>query len=73
MSARPLSARPELAVLVATDTAGEGLNLQRAHLMVSYDLPWRPQPHRATVRSASTPHQTGGGLSPVEPRGCRHS
>jgi len=29
-------------VLVATDAAGEGLNLQRAHLMVSYDLPWNP-------------------------------
>ncbi len=29
-------------VLVATDAAGEGLNLQRAHLMVNYDLPWSP-------------------------------
>ena len=29
-------------VLVATDAAGEGLNLQRAHLMVNYDLPWNP-------------------------------
>lgn len=27
-------------VLVATDAAGEGINLQRAHLMVNYDLPW---------------------------------
>ena len=33
---------PALAVLVATDAAGEGLNLQRAHLMVNYDLPWNP-------------------------------
>jgi hypothetical protein len=33
---------PTLAVLVATDAAGEGLNLQRAHLMVNYDLPWNP-------------------------------
>ncbi len=31
-----------LRVLVATDAAGEGLNLQRAHLMVNYDLPWNP-------------------------------
>jgi superfamily II DNA or RNA helicase len=31
-----------VAVLVATDAAGEGLNLQRAHLMVNYDLPWNP-------------------------------
>ncbi|WP_354253523.1 helicase-related protein [Arthrobacter sp. UYEF21] len=33
---------PEVSVLVATDAAGEGLNLQRAHLMVNYDLPWNP-------------------------------
>lgn len=29
-------------VLVATDAAGEGLNLQAAHLMINYDLPWNP-------------------------------
>ena len=33
---------PEVAILVATDAAGEGINLQRAHLMVNYDLPWNP-------------------------------
>ena len=33
---------PGTRVLVATDAAGEGLNLQRAHLMVNYDLPWNP-------------------------------
>ncbi|MEU4537050.1 helicase-related protein [Streptosporangium sp. NPDC023825] len=33
---------PECRILVATDAAGEGLNLQRAHLMVNYDLPWNP-------------------------------
>ncbi|HEV8526242.1 MAG TPA: helicase-related protein [Actinomycetes bacterium] len=33
---------PECAVLVATDAAGEGLNLQQANLMVNYDLPWNP-------------------------------
>ena len=32
----------EVSVLVATDAAGEGINLQRAHLMVNYDLPWNP-------------------------------
>jgi len=30
---------PDVLVLVATDAAGEGINLQRAHLMVNYDLP----------------------------------
>ena len=29
---------PDTVVLLATDAAGEGLNLQRAHLMVNYDL-----------------------------------
>ncbi len=29
-------------ILVATDAAGEGVNLQRANLMVNYDLPWNP-------------------------------
>jgi superfamily II DNA or RNA helicase len=33
---------PDAIVLVATDAAGEGINLQRAHLMVNYDLPWNP-------------------------------
>ncbi len=33
---------PEVNVLIATDAAGEGINLQRAHLMVNYDLPWNP-------------------------------
>ncbi len=33
---------PTCAVLVATDRAGEGINLQRAHLMINYDLSWSP-------------------------------
>ena len=33
---------PDVQILVATDAAGEGINLQRAHLMVNYDLPWNP-------------------------------
>ena len=33
---------PEVQVLLATDAAAEGINLQRAHLMVNYDLPWNP-------------------------------
>ncbi len=33
---------PDVSILVATDAAGEGINLQRAHLMVNYDLPWNP-------------------------------
>lgn len=33
---------PDLEVLIATDAAGEGVNLQNANLMVNYDLPWNP-------------------------------
>ena len=33
---------PRCRILLATDAAGEGLNLQAAHLMVNYDLPWNP-------------------------------
>ncbi len=33
---------PNVKVLIATDAAGEGINLQRAHLMINYDLPWNP-------------------------------
>ncbi len=29
-------------VLVSTDAGGEGLNLQFAHIVVNYDLPWNP-------------------------------
>lgn len=33
---------PTVRILVATDAAGEGVNLQNANLMVNYDLPWNP-------------------------------
>jgi superfamily II DNA or RNA helicase len=33
---------PNVRVLLATDAAGEGVNLQNANLMVNYDLPWNP-------------------------------
>jgi len=32
----------ETQVMVATEAAGEGINLQFCHLMVNYDLPWNP-------------------------------
>jgi SNF2 family DNA or RNA helicase len=34
--------RDEGGVLVATDAGSEGLNLQFAHVLVNYDLPWNP-------------------------------
>ncbi len=33
---------PTTRILLATDAAGEGVNLQNANLMVNYDLPWNP-------------------------------
>ncbi len=33
---------PTVRILVATDAAGEGVNLQVANMMVNYDLPWNP-------------------------------
>ena len=33
---------PDVRVLIATDAAGEGVNLQNANLMINYDLPWNP-------------------------------
>ena len=33
---------PTVQILVATDAAGEGINLQVANMMVNYDLPWNP-------------------------------
>lgn len=33
---------PTVRVLLATDAAGEGVDLQNANLMVNYDLPWNP-------------------------------
>ena len=33
---------PDVLVMVATDAAGEGVNLQNANLMINYDLPWNP-------------------------------
>ena len=34
--------RGEIDVLVCTDAAAEGLNLQTADLLINYDLPWNP-------------------------------
>ncbi|MFW6097604.1 MAG: helicase-related protein [Chloroflexota bacterium] len=32
----------DIQVMVATEAAGEGINLQFCHLMINYDLPWNP-------------------------------
>ena len=32
----------DVRILIATDAAEEGINLQRAHLIINYDMPWHP-------------------------------
>ena len=34
--------QPGTKLMIATDAAGEGLNLQFSHIMVNYELPWNP-------------------------------
>ncbi len=34
--------RNKTQLLIATEAAGEGINLQFCHLMINYDLPWNP-------------------------------
>ena len=34
--------RRDAQICVATEAAGEGINLQFCHLMINYDLPWNP-------------------------------
>jgi len=33
---------PSFNILIGTEAAGEGINLQFCHIMVNYDLPWNP-------------------------------
>lgn len=34
--------RNETQIMIATEAAGEGINLQFCHLMINYDIPWNP-------------------------------
>ena len=34
--------RKESNILISTDAGGEGLNMQFAHIVINYDLPWNP-------------------------------
>jgi hypothetical protein len=68
---------PDVQVLVATDAAGEGINLQRAHLMVNYDLPWNPNrwssASAASTASARPRSATSGTSSPTRRAKARSS
>ena len=34
--------KTETQIMIATEAAGEGINLQFCHLMINYDIPWNP-------------------------------
>jgi SNF2 family DNA or RNA helicase len=34
--------RDQTQIMVATEAAGEGINLQFCHIMINYDIPWNP-------------------------------
>jgi len=40
LSNESTSTQPEIRVLIATDVLSEGQNLQDAHIIINYDLPW---------------------------------
>ena len=58
----------DVTILVATDAAGEGLNLQRGSPDGELRPALEPQPHRATFRAYS-PHRPVQHLPPLEPGG----
>ena len=40
--ARQIEFQRDAQICVATEAAGEGINLQFCHLMINYDMPWNP-------------------------------
>lgn len=40
--AQALFASPDVQILIATDAAGEGINLQFCRLLINWDIPWNP-------------------------------
>ena len=50
--------RTEKQMLISTDTGGEGLNLQCAHIVINYDLPWNPMKIEQRIGRADRIGQT---------------
>ena len=63
---------PDVRVLVATDAAGEGVNLQNANLDGQLRSALESEPAGAAFRSYS-PHRSDRDLPPLEPRGKRNA
>lgn len=41
-TAQAAFAKPDTQILIATDAAGEGINLQFCRLLINWDIPWNP-------------------------------
>ena len=50
--------RREKDVLISTDAGGEGLNLQFAHIVINFDLPWNPMKIEQRIGRADRIGQT---------------
>ena len=50
--------RAEKQMLISTDAGGEGLNLQCAHIVINYDLPWNPMKIEQRIGRADRIGQT---------------
>lgn len=50
--------RTEKRMLISTDAGGEGLNLQCAHIVINYDLPWNPMKIEQRIGRADRIGQT---------------
>ncbi len=56
-------ARDEISILLCTDAASEGLNLQTASTLVNYDLPWNPMRVEQRIGRIDRINQASGTLS----------
>ncbi len=50
--------RREKQILISTDAGGEGLNLQFAHIVINFDLPWNPMKIEQRIGRADRIGQT---------------
>ena len=50
--------RTDKQMLISTDAGGEGLNLQCAHIVINYDLPWNPMKIEQRIGRADRIGQT---------------
>ena len=50
--------RAEKSILISTDAGGEGINIQFAHIVINYDLPWNPMKIEQRIGRADRIGQT---------------